>query len=72
MINEERLTTGERIRRLRRQKGWTQLELGRQAGVRPDTLSRWETDASWPQMAKLFDVARCLGVSMDYLQWGPQ
>ena len=66
----ETLTMGERMRRLRRQKRWSQVELAAEAGVGRTAVARWETDAAAPQMTHLFDVARALGVSMDHLVGG--
>ena len=66
----ETLTVGERIRRLRRTKGWPQVELAAEVGVTRPTIARWETDAQMPLVTHLFDLARALGVSMDYVLTG--
>lgn len=64
-MTPETLTVGERIRRLRRQRGWTQCELAAETGVARNTLAKWETDVCLPRTVPLFDLARALGVSMD-------
>lgn len=61
----ETLTVGERIRRLRRQRRWTQAELAVEVGVVRKTVAEWETDGYLPRSVRLFDLARALGVSMD-------
>lgn len=38
----------ERIRDLRRKRGWTQARLARQLGVSVTTVSRWETGSTQP------------------------
>ena len=66
----ETLTVGERIRRLRRTKGWHQVELAAEVGVNRHTVAMWETDRCLPRVAPLFDLARALGVSMEYVLTG--
>jgi transcriptional regulator with XRE-family HTH domain len=34
--------TGQQVRRLRRQQGWTQRLLADRLGVDPNTVARWE------------------------------
>ena len=36
------MTTGEKIRQLRRQAGMTQTELGEVLGVKKNAVSKWE------------------------------
>ena len=59
---------GKRIKRERERHGWSQSELGRRAEVRQAQISELEAgkrdDASASVLRRL---ARCLGVSMDYL-----
>ena len=66
----ETLTVGERIRRLRRTKGWRQVELAAEGGVTRHTVAMWEPDCYLPKVVRLFDLARALGVSMDYVLTG--
>jgi len=59
---------GERLKRAREKKGWSQRELARQAQVRYATISELENGirtAMNTDTAKR--IARSLGVSVDYL-----
>lgn len=59
---------GERLKRAREKKGWSQRELARQAHVRYATISELENGirtAMNTDTAKR--IARSLGVSVDYL-----
>ena len=47
----ERKTLGGRIGALRREKGWTQLELAEKMAVTDKAVSKWERDLSWPDAA---------------------
>lgn len=59
---------GERLKRAREKKGWSQRELARQAHVRYATISELENGirtAMNTDTAKR--IARSLGISVDYL-----
>jgi transcriptional regulator with XRE-family HTH domain len=62
------MSLAEHLKRARENKGWSQRELGRQAGVRYASISELEngirTSMSTDTAKKL---ARALGVSIDYL-----
>jgi transcriptional regulator with XRE-family HTH domain len=62
------MSLAERLKRARENKGWSQRELGRQAGVRYASISELEsgirTSMSTDTAKKL---ARALGVSIDHL-----
>jgi transcriptional regulator with XRE-family HTH domain len=53
-------TLGDRIRRAREEKGWTQAELGRRLGVSNVTVGRWETGLRVPRMRYLRILANQL------------
>ena len=62
------MTLGERLKRARENKGWSQRALARQAHVRYATISELENGirtAMHTDTAKR--IARTLGVSVDYL-----
>lgn len=62
---------GDRVRRLRKAKRYTQEELGVAAGLGGGTVSRWERGAEEnPTRTAIGAVARVLGVSADYLITG--
>lgn len=42
---------GDRIRRAREQRGWTQAQLAAEVGVARETIGNWETGASNPRNA---------------------
>lgn len=58
---------GERIRRTRRKKGWTQAKLAEALGIRAGTLSGYEREYRSPDVEMLDRIASVLGVSVDYL-----
>ena len=55
------------IARLRRERGMTQEALAERIGVSPQTVSKWETQATCPDVALLPVLADVFGVSLDYL-----
>lgn len=60
----------ERLRRLRKAKGYTQEELGRLADVHNVNLSRYERGLSNPSSVVLKKLAEALGVSVGHLVEG--
>jgi transcriptional regulator with XRE-family HTH domain len=60
-------TIGQRIRRARQSKGWTQAELGFRARLRETTICRYELGHQTPNIKNLSRIADALGVSVDYL-----
>ena len=62
-------SVGQRIAKLRKDNGWSQLELAQKLNVSDKTVSKWENGGMpgidlFPQIAKLFNV------SIDYLITG--
>jgi transcriptional regulator with XRE-family HTH domain len=57
------LTQGERVRLLRRRKGWTHRELADRAGVTQTTIVRLERGTSDLNISTIRKVAEALGVS---------
>ena len=58
---------GKQIAHLRKQKGMTQEQLAHALGISPPAVSKWETDASCPDIALLCPLARALGTDVDTL-----
>lgn len=58
---------GQRIARLRRNKGLTQEELGDKVGVSSQAVSKWETDSSVPDVMLLVKIANLFDISVDEL-----
>ena len=64
MMNE---TFGQRFTRLRKQRGMTQEELGERIGISGQAVSKWENDASMPDVGVLVELSEILGVTLDEL-----
>ena len=60
----------ERLRSLRREKGWSQEELADRIGVSRQALSKWESGQSVPELDKLVMLSELYGVSLDTLVKG--
>lgn len=58
---------GEKIVRLRKQKEWSQEELASQLGISRQSVSKWESGASIPDLDKVVRMSSLFGVSTDYL-----
>jgi class 3 adenylate cyclase len=58
---------GDRIKKLRIQRGLKQVDLARALGVSPQAVSKWERDDSLPDIAMLADLATLLNVTTDFL-----
>lgn len=61
------MTLGEKICRLRSQKGWSQEELAQQLEVSRQSVSKWESDQSMPGLEKVLQLSRLFDVSCDQL-----
>ena len=60
-------TFGQRFSRLRKQRGLTQEELGEKFGISGQAVSKWENDASMPDISILPELSDVLGVSLNEL-----
>jgi len=61
---------GKRIAALRKNQGMTQEDLAGKLGVSSQAVSKWETDASCPDISLLPLLCRTLGVTSDELLTG--
>jgi y4mF family transcriptional regulator len=61
---------GERIRGRRAELGWTQDQLAQKAGISKSFLSDLENGKRSVGANNLLDIARALGVSLDFLMTG--
>lgn len=61
---------GENMQFLRKQKGMTQEDLAEQMAVSRQTVSKWESDQSFPETDKLIALCDLFGCSMDVLLRG--
>jgi y4mF family transcriptional regulator len=63
-------SVGERIRERRAELGWTQDQLAQKAGISKSFLSDLENGKRSVGANNLLDIARALGVSLDFLMTG--
>lgn len=61
---------GNRIAKFRKAKGMTQEDLANQLGVSSQAVSKWENDASCPDISLLSQLCKVLGVTTDELLTG--
>lgn len=61
------LQLGEVVRRLRTERGLTQLQLAHALNVSPQAVSRWENGSTYPDITLLPEIAIFFGVSADLL-----
>ena len=64
-MKAKRLTRGGDMRRARREKGLTMVDLGEKSGVCVASLAHWERDMCSPTLESLELVAHALGLSLD-------
>ena len=64
------MTLGENIVRLRTQKNWSQGDLADALDILRQSVSKWETDASVPELEKLLKLSELFGVTLDELVRG--
>ncbi|MEE1243878.1 MAG: helix-turn-helix transcriptional regulator [Frisingicoccus sp.] len=57
----------EKIMLLRKQKGWSQEQLAEQLGISRQSVSKWESGASVPDLDKIVNLSNIFGVCTDYL-----
>ena len=66
------MTLGENIVRLRTQKNWSQGDLADALDISRQSVSKWETDASIPELDKLLKLAELFDVTLDELVRGEE
>lgn len=66
----DRMSLGETICRLRTGKNMSQGDLGAALDVSRQSISKWETDASVPELDKLVKMSELFGVTLDELVTG--
>jgi len=67
-IERETTTTfGEKLKTLRKERGWSQDELGRRAGIHGRHVGKYEIGRAMPNAETVVQLAKVLGVSIDYL-----
>lgn len=61
---------GKTIASLRKSKGWTQVELAEKLNVSDKAVSKWESEAGFPEISQLPALANLFGVTIDYIMTG--
>lgn len=61
------MTTGQRIAQKRKELGLSQEALGAKLGVSRQTIYKWESDTSLPEIEKLVQLSHCFQVSIGWL-----
>lgn len=64
------MSIGKNIATFRKAKGMTQAELGEMLNVTNQAVSKWEAEASMPDVMLLPEIAKALDVSLDELYNG--
>ena len=57
----------EKIMTLRKKNGWSQEELANQLSVSRQSVSKWESAQSVPELEKILMMSKLFGVTTDYL-----
>lgn len=57
----------EKVASLRKRNGWSQEELADKLGISRQSVSKWESGASIPDIDKIIMMSKLFGVSTDYL-----
>lgn len=58
---------GNKLSRLRKENNYTQEQLAEILGVSRQSISKWESDISYPETDKLIHLSNLFGCSLDYL-----
>lgn len=66
----DHMNIAERIINLRKQKGWSQEELAEQLDVSRQSVSKWESGSSIPDINRILQMSEIFGVTTDYLLKG--
>lgn len=61
------MTFGEKLCKLRKEKGLSQELLAEQLGTSRQAISKWENHQGFPEIEKLLQLSDLFGVSTDYL-----
>ena len=61
------MTLAEKVMLLRKQRGWSQEELAEHLGISRQSISKWESGISIPDIDRIIKMSDLFGVSTDYL-----
>ena len=60
-------TFGQRLSRIRKEKGFTQNEIADKVGVTSQAVSKWENDLASPDIDILLKLSEIFDISIDEL-----
>lgn len=66
------MNLGEKIFKLRKEKGLTQESLAEQLGTTRQAISKWENNQGFPEVEKLLQLSNIFEVSLDFLLKGEE
>ncbi len=58
---------GNKIKKLRRRKKVTQVQLAKHLNVTPQAVSKWEKGLAYPEITQLVPIADYFSVTVDFL-----
>ena len=61
------MTFGEKLKAIRKEKGYSQEEMAGLLDVSRQAVSKWESDRGIPEIDKLLQISNMFGVTLDYL-----
>lgn len=61
------MTLGDKLAKLRKENNYTQEQLAEILGVSRQAISKWESNAAYPETEKLIRLGKLYNCSMDYL-----
>lgn len=61
------MNLGEKIFKLRKEKGFSQEDLAEHVGTTRQAISKWENNQGYPETEKLLQLSNIFEVSIDYL-----
>lgn len=64
-MEEKKMTVGQRIAAYRKKKGYSQEDLAAMMNVTRQSVSRWESDATLPDIDRLITLSTLLGISLE-------
>lgn len=71
-IVELNMSFGENLKRLRRDKGWTQAQLAKAADLKTTHIPKLENETADPKLSSIYKLINALGCSADTLLMDPK
>lgn len=69
-MNVDYVSIGNRIKEIRKSKGWTQAKLAERSEIEPSNISHIERAATKLSLPTMVSIANALEVSLDELAYG--